>query len=86
MNEGVLNAIENLVSIIYTPDQKGLNDAFGSLVEEISLFLERMLEAGYSVDVNEELLYIQRAFAAKDYTLLADVLLYRVKPGFLEIE
>lgn len=86
MNQGVIRAINDLVSKIYSIDQVGLNEAFSAFIEELSLFLNRMAKEGYTVEMEEELVQIQQAFEKKDYILLADVLLYQVKPGFAALD
>lgn len=82
MNAGVLEAIDNLVHSIYTVDQTGLMDYFMSLIDEMDIFIKRMADEGYQVDLTQELLRIQEAFTKKDYVMLSDILLDEVKPEF----
>ncbi|MDD6208564.1 MAG: hypothetical protein PUB10_08610 [Clostridiales bacterium] len=82
MNTGVLKAIENLVQSIYTVEQTGLVECFLALLDEMDLFVKRMEQEGYQVDLSQELLKVQEAFQKKDYVYLADVLLDDVKPEF----
>ena len=82
MNAEVLEAIDNLVHSIYTTEQTGVNEYFMALLDALELFVNRMNQAGYQVDINKELLRIQEAFTKKDYVMLADVLLDEVRPEF----
>lgn len=82
MNAEVLEAIDNLVHSIYTTEQTGVNEYFMALLDALELFVNRMNQAGYQVDINQELLRIQEAFTKKDYVMLADVLLDEVRPEF----
>ncbi|MDK2807589.1 MAG: hypothetical protein PWP24_322 [Clostridiales bacterium] len=85
MNERVIKAIDALVAIIYTPDQYRLASAFQELVEALIAFVEELEKMGYTVDLTKELLVIQDAFEKKDYVMLADALLYDLKPQFEDL-
>ena len=41
---------------------------------------------GYEVDMNEDLQNIAKAMEIKDYTKVADILLYTVKPDFEKLD
>ena len=86
LNEKPLEMIENLVKIIYSPDQIDLDNAFIQVLDSFSEMIMKMEEIGYRVDMTEELELLQAAYVKRDLTELADVLLYDVKPGLLEIK
>lgn len=78
MNDDIIELLENLVDIIYTPDQEGLNEAFIRLMDVLMNFLSQENLPG-ELDINQELLDIQNAFVKKDYGELADVLHYDLR-------
>ena len=85
LNEGSLMAIEELANIIYSPDQEELDKAFVNVVDAFTKMIEEMASLGYTVDMTEELMMLQKAYMKKDYIELADVLLYDIKPELQEI-
>lgn len=85
LNEAVLAGIEKVTDSIYSPDQEELDSAFLELLNELMAFVESMAQSGYSVDMTEELTAIESAYAKRDLVELADILLYDMKPVFLEI-
>lgn len=83
--EGVLAVADRLVKIIYTPDQAGLDECVTALIDELILFVNRMIKDDYTVDITHELTLLEQAYRSKDYVRLADVVLYEIKPGFAEL-
>lgn len=86
MIEKVLKSIEELVDSIYDIDQVNLQEKYLAFIESISNFIEEMEIAGYEVDMNEDLQNIANAMEKKDYTEVADILLYTVKTDFEQID
>jgi hypothetical protein len=86
MIEKVLKSIEVLVDSIYDIDQIGLQEKYLGFIESISEFIEKMAVAGYEVNMNEDLQNITEAMAMKDYTRVADILLYTVKTDFEHLD
>ena len=80
MNEKPLEKIDELINIIYTPDQDGLDQAFLQVLDSFGEMIREMSELGYMVDMTEELVSLQEAYIKKDYIELADSLLYEIKP------
>lgn len=85
MIENILIKIEEIVRIIYTPDLTGFQEAYLSLLDAFSEFLTDMDAKGYIVDINKELQSIQEAMNKNDRVLLADILLYTIKPDFISL-
>lgn len=85
LNEKPLSVLEDLVNIIYSPDQEGLDNAFVDILDAFTELVEGMAVKGYTVDMTEELMLLQSAYMKKDYVELADVLLYDIKPSIQEI-
>lgn len=79
MREKVLEKIEALVDIIYTPDQNGVDHGFIELIDTIGLYIHEVEQSGKSVELDKELQSLQMAYIKKDYVLFADVLLYELK-------
>lgn len=86
MIDKVLIRIEGLIRIIYTMDGGDFQEAYLALLDAFDAFLNDMSEKGYVVDINEELQIIQQAVNKKDRVLLADILLYQIKPAFLGLK
>ena len=86
MVEKVLKNIEGLVASIYDLDQIGLQEKYIEFIESIGNFIEKMALVGYEVDMNEDLQNIAKAMEIKDYTKVADILLYTVKPDFEKLD
>lgn len=86
MIEMVLKSIEELVDSIYDIDQVGLQEKYLMFIDNISDFIEKMAIAGYEVNMNEDLQNIANAMEKKDYTEVADILLYTVKPDFEQLK
>lgn len=85
LNEKPLAAIEEMLNIIYSPDQEGLDHAFVEILDSFTEMIEGMAVKGYSVDMTEELTLLQNAYLKKDYVELADALLYDIKPELEQI-
>lgn len=86
MIDRVLMRIEELVDIIYTIDAGGFQEGYLALLDAFADFLTDMSQKGYTIDINEELHMIQQAVDKKDRVLLADLLLYQIKPAFLNLK
>lgn len=86
MIKRVIESIDQLVSAIYDIDQVGLQEKYLAFIESIGDFIEKMAEQGYEVNMNEDLSSIANAMEKKDYTEVADVLLYTVKTDFQNLE
>lgn len=86
MIKKVIESIDQLVSAIYDIDQVGLQEKYLAFIESISNFIEKMAEQGYEVNMNEDLTCIANAMEKKDYTEVADILLYTVKTDFENLE
>jgi hypothetical protein len=85
LNEKALLAIEEMVEIIYSPDQEELDQEFIKVLDAFEEMVKEMETRGYYVDMTEELGILQTAYLKKDYIELADVLLYDVKPELEQI-
>ncbi len=85
MVENVLKSIETLVDSIYDIDQVDLQEKYLKFIESIGDFIEKMAVAGYEVNMNGDLQNIANAMEKKDYTKVADILLYTVKPDFEQL-
>lgn len=86
MVEKVIESVDQLVSAIYDIDQVGLQEKYLAFIESISDFIEKMAEQGYEVNMNEDLSGIANAMEKKDYTEVADILLYTVKQDFQQLD
>lgn len=86
MIEKVIQSIDNLVDDIYTPDGANVSKYYLELIEAIGLFLEGMVQKGYTVDLREDLEQIQQAVTSKDYILLSDILLYTIRKDFVNLQ
>lgn len=86
MIKKIIDSIDQLVSAIYDIDQVGLQEKYLAFIESISMFIEKMAEQGYQVNMNEDLAAIAGAMEKKDFTELADILLYTVKTDFQNLE
>lgn len=74
MKEQIIDLSEQIVDIIYTPDQEKLHEMFIQLMDLLSGFLsDSVMETANLMPV---LLDMQKAFFKKDYGELADVLHY----------
>ncbi len=78
MKENVIELLEKIVDIIYTPDQDGLNQAFIELMDVLLNFISQE-NIQDNFDLNQELLAMQSSFMKKDYGELADILHYDLK-------
>ena len=85
ISEKILVTIEELINIIYSPDQNGFDRVLLQILDMFDKMIQDMLELGYTVDMTEELLPLQNAYMKKDYVELADILLYDIKPKIQEI-
>lgn len=86
MIEQVIEAIDEWVSEIYTPDQSKLSEKNVSFLDSVSVFLSGMVEMGYQVNMDKDLQKLQEVVTQKDYIALADFLLYEVKTDFLQLK
>ena len=86
MIERILKSIEELVASIYDIDQVDLKEKYLAFIESISKFIEKMAIAGYEVNMNEDLQNIANAMETRDYTKVADILLYTVKTDFEQLD
>lgn len=86
MFERLNESIDNLVGEIYTVDQKNFSQRFIQFLDTLEKLLQQLLEAGYEVDLTEEMGEIQQAFEKRDMAELADYLLYDFKPVLLELK
>lgn len=86
MIKRVIESIEQLVSAIYDIDQIGLQEKYLAFIESVGDFIEKMAEQGYEVNMNEDLIKIANAMEKKDYTEVADILLYTVKTDFQNLK
>ena len=78
MEDNIIKLSEDIVDIIYTPDQEGVNEAFIRLLDLLMSFLSQgRIPEGW--EINQELLDMQNAFVKKDYGELADVLHYDLR-------
>lgn len=86
MIEKIIESIDQFVNAIYDIDQIGLQEKYLAFIESISDFIGKMAELGYEVNMNEDLSCIANAMEKRDYTELADILLYTVKTDFENLE
>lgn len=86
MIEKVIESIERFVDAIYDIDQIGLQERYLEFIENIDLFIRKMADAGYEVDLNEDLTNIANGMVCKDYIEVADILLYTVKTDFQQLK
>lgn len=86
MIEKVVESIDQFVAAIYDIDQVGLQEKYLNFIDNISALIERMAELGYDVDLNEDLTNIATNMEKKDYTEVADTLLYTVKLDFQKLD
>ena len=80
MNKEILQKIDNLVGIIYTPDQAGVEQSFVCFIDEMLKVMEEIIQQGKMIEVDDDLINLQNAFTKKDYVLFTDILLYDIKP------
>ncbi len=80
--DNVIEEIDYLVEQIYDPDQSNLVKGFQQLIEALFQCITEMGQLGYNIQIDEELLTMQSCFERKDYTALADFLLYDMKKSF----
>ncbi len=85
MAEKVLESIEEIVDSIYQIGENKIITSYAKLLDTLELFIIRMSERGYQVDMTKELEQINHAMQKKDYILLADILTYEIKPEFEEV-
>ena len=86
MIEKIIESIDRFVDAIYDIDQIGLQERYLEFIENIDLFICKMAEAGYEVNLNEDLTNIANGMERKDYTEVADILLYTVKTDFEQLD
>ena len=86
MIEKVIESIDRFVDAIYDIDQIGLQERYLEFIETIDLFIRKMAEAGYEVNLNEDLTDIANGMESKDYIEVADILLYTVKTDFQQLD
>ena len=86
MTEKLFQVIDDLVEEIYTVEQGKINNKFQTLLNELLIFIENIQIAGYSIDMDEELLKLQKAYEMKDYGIMADILLYDIKENLKMID
>lgn len=86
MIEKIIESIDQFVDAIYDIDQVGLQEKYLSFIDNIGAFIEKMAELGYDVDLNEDLTNIASNMEKKDYTAVADILLYTVKSDFQKLD
>ena len=84
--DAVVKAIDTLVDEIYTLEQKELNEKFIDVLDAMDQFIIWMEDKGYIVNMQKELELMQNAYAKKDYAMLADCMLYDIKPQFEELK
>ncbi len=86
MIEKIIESIERFVDAIYDIDQIGLQERYLEFIENIDVFIRKMAEAGYEVNLNEDLTNIANSMESKDYIEVADILLYTVKADFEQLD
>lgn len=74
MKETLLEIIDQLVDVIYSVDQKGLDLKFIEFLDGIEQYIQ-----SNKIELNQELLMLQTAYINKDLVQLADILLYEIK-------
>ena len=62
LNEKPLSVLKEMVNIIYSPDQEGLDNAFVGILDAFAELIEGMAMQGYTVDMTEELTMLQNAY------------------------
>lgn len=85
MIQKVIDAIDQVVEEIYTAEQARLQVYYIAFMDAFSAFLDDMAKMGYTVDMTEDLQKMQQALTIKDYILLSDILLYEVRPDFVNL-
>lgn len=85
MIEKVLESIEETVDSIYEIGENGILTSYEKMLDALEMFVVKMSENGYQVDMTKELERINHAMQKKDYILLADILSYEIKPEFEEV-
>lgn len=83
MNDAVIEAIDSMVDEIYSIDQEKLTDKFILLIDRLSEFINYNFKNNIILNLDNEFLALQNAFSIKDYTLLSDILLYKLKSKIL---
>lgn len=86
MVDKIIESIDQFVDAIYDIDQVGLQEKYLAFIDNISVFIEKMAEKGYEVNLNEDLTNIAKGMEKKDYTEVADILLYMVKADFQQLD
>ncbi len=86
MSNQVYEAIDELIAMIYSSGQTGINDKYIHLLNSLESFLNDKANIGIIINMNSELLELNEAYLKKDYTLLADIVLYKIKIDIDEIE
>lgn len=86
MFEEFLDVQNKLIKEIYTVDQNNVDSIFVIFLDRLGELIEKLGSSGYSVDVTDELLIIQRCYEKRDLTELSDYLLYEFKPSILELQ
>lgn len=86
MVDKIIESIDQFVDAIYDIDQVGLQEKYLAFIDNISVFIEKMAEKGYEVNLNEDLTNIAKGMEKKDYTEVADILLYTVKADFKQLD
>lgn len=82
----VLEAIENMVQEVHTNDQAKVPECYLAFIDAIAGFIEDMANRGYTVDLSGDLQKIQNAMTKKDYIEVSDLLLYEIRPDFVQLE
>ena len=86
MIDKIIKSIDLFVEAIYDIDQNGLQERYLAFIDAISNFIEKMAHMGYEVDLTEDLTNISQAMQKKDYTEVADILLYTIKTDFQKLD
>lgn len=86
MIEKIIDSIDQFVDAIYDIDQIGLQERYLEFIETIDLFIRKMAEVGYEVNLDEDLTNIANSMVCKDYIEVADILLYTVKTDFQHLD
>lgn len=86
MIEKIIESIDLFVETIYDIDQVGLQEKYRVFIDTIGSFIDKMASMGYEVDLTEDLINISNAMQRKDYTEVADILLYTVKEDFEQLD
>lgn len=83
MTQKVLESIDEVVKTIYTVGMEGIDKVFADFLGVLMDYLTEMAAAGNTIDLTHTMMELQDAYVNKDYTLLADLLLYHVRVQFL---